>query len=61
MDQSCASMAEVYKASYCSLHVRESNRAALALYRRCGYSFPQTAGAADRLLVGFCDLVRSRA
>jgi ribosomal protein S18 acetylase RimI-like enzyme len=26
-------MANIYKASFCSLHVRKSNKAAIALYR----------------------------
>ncbi|KII88000.1 hypothetical protein PLICRDRAFT_162934 [Plicaturopsis crispa FD-325 SS-3] len=33
MEQSQDAMAAVYKATYCTLHVRKSNQAAIALYR----------------------------
>ncbi len=33
MNQACDAMAQTYRAKYCSLHVRISNRAALHLYK----------------------------
>ena len=36
----CDSMADIYRAEYCSLHVRVGNRAALHLYKdKLGYTY----------------------
>jgi ribosomal-protein-alanine N-acetyltransferase len=41
------------------LRVRPDNATALALYRRCGYLFPEPADPVHGLLTGSCDLSRS--